>query len=647
MHGAVTACSETRPAQTGAFLSQERRARLKNNLAALSARRPELAAAIDAASLDESMLVPAAHDQFTVRLTADDGRAIFAHSTRAPLAEAERLVDAALRPGDRTFALAGLGAGYVLATLQKRLDQPVMIVFEDDLALIKTALCLQEVSGAIAAGRLIFITAADKQIIHSQLHTCNADILLGLRLINLPHTRRFHVEFQARCHQFLMDFISYARMQIVTLLKTSRVTFENISHNLVSYLSGAGIDSLKDAARGYPAVVVAAGPSLARNAAQLAGLRDKAVIIAVQTIFKLLLELGCEPHFVTSLDFHEISTSFFEGVRDVGDCTLVAEPKATWKVLDNYPGRVCTLHHSLFEELLRDDCPQRGGLQPGSTVAHLAFYLAQHLGCDPIILVGQDLCFSQGMFYLAGTPVEDIWRPELGRFQTVEMKQWERIVRNRPILRPLVDANGAPAYADDMLFSYAEQFELDFQRSPARVINATEGGAPLKGAQPLDLAQAAGMFCTRPLPAALRRAAVSGERGPDWSAALSQLKQRAAEIDQVRAIACQTLELLVQLDGLVHEPARFNKLVARVDSLRAGMQQQARTYKLLVGVSQTAELRRYNADRQLGRVQRETPETARQRLARDREFVSCLLDGCAFLQQLLPRAIQRIEVHTR
>ena len=38
----------------------------------------------------------------------------------------------------------------------------------------------------------------------------------------------------------------------------------------------------------------------------------KAVIVAVQTTLQPLLELGVEPNYVTSLDYHEICTRFFE-----------------------------------------------------------------------------------------------------------------------------------------------------------------------------------------------------------------------------------------------------------------------------------------------------------------------------------------------
>src|SRR6187200_407952 len=135
----------------------------------------------------------------------------------------------------------------------------------------------------------------------------------------------------------------------------------------------------------------------------------------------------------------------------------------------------------------------------GATVAHLAYYVAEHLGCDPIIFVGQDLGFSDGLCYAPGTSYEDVWRPELSRFSTAEMKQWEQIVRERHILRRIPDHEGRPMYTEERLFSYLQQFERDFAKSKATIIDASEGGAAKRGATPMKLADALETFCREPL----------------------------------------------------------------------------------------------------------------------------------------------------
>jgi hypothetical protein len=458
----------------------------------------------------------------------------------------------------------------------------------------------------------------------------------------LPHAKRYHVRFHEQMRGLLTDFVSVARTNMVTLLKNARITFHNIAMNLPGYLEHRGVEALQAKAAGYPAIVVAAGPSLARNLAALGPLRERAVIISVQTVLRLLRALGITPHFVTSLDFHEVSTEFFRGVDDVGDCVLVAEPKATWHVLDMFGGGQHVLWHNYYDVLLQEHAPPRGRLQPGTTVAHLAFYLAQQLGCDPIIFVGQDLAFSEGMFYMPGSPIEQIWQPELNRFQTIEMKQWERIVRNRPILRTTQDIHGRDTYNDDLLFTYREQFESDFAVAPQRIIQASEGGVPLAGATVMSLRNAAQRFCTRPLPPDLMTGTADPAARVLKAQACEALRQRIEELEHVRKTAREMMELLKRLATLVEQPTEFNRLIVRVDALRTLIHRYEPMYRLMIDVSALAELRRHAADRDIGRPETETPETARRRLRRDREFVESFLEGCEFLERVLPEALARI-----
>ena len=127
-------------------------------------------------------------------------------------------------------------------------------------------------------------------------------------------------------------------MSLMTLVTNSRITCRNVANNLPTYLATPPIDTLRDHFKGMPAVVVAAGPSLQRNIDQLAELADRAVIICVQTTFKMLVDRGIRPHFVTSLDYHEMSKRFFEDIDDFSRTHLIAEPKVTWHVPDTYAG---------------------------------------------------------------------------------------------------------------------------------------------------------------------------------------------------------------------------------------------------------------------------------------------------------------------
>lgn len=612
------------------------------NLRSLYRRDAELATRLDAlpfAALPP--LEPTRDGRFTARVAADDGQPVYLHSRYEPLPEAARLLDALPPTENPAFVLLGSSLGYVVEELERRHDQPVVIAAEADLAILKACLCVHDFSRPIAAGRLTFLTAADKGVVHEKLTRCNADLMLGFQFVATPLTRRRQAGFHEQVGKLITEFVAYQRMQMVTLMKTDRATFRNVAFNLPHYLHSPGVDRLAGLAAGYPAVIVAAGPSLIRNLHRLPSLRSRAVLIAVQTVFKLLNRLGCRPHFVTSLDFHDVSVEFFRGVTEVGDCTLVAEPKAASGVLDGYPGPRVVLHHHFMNRLARGACPNRGTLPPGTTVAHLAFYLAQHLGCDPIIFVGQDLAFTDGLFYLPGSPIEDIWQPELGRYQTVEMKQWERIVRNRGILKRMPDLLGRPVYTDELLLTYYEQFTKDFSAAPQKLIQASEAGLLVPGMQPMPLSEAAERYCTRELPADLLSAAMPETEAP-LVAVRRELEQRVSEIGEIQRIMRQTRAALDRLRTLLDRPEEFNRVVAQVDALRVAIQRYDETYRLVIDVSAQAELRRYGADRRLGTPERETPEIAARRLQRDSEYVDALLESCEFLARVLPQARDRL-----
>ena len=73
----------------------------------------------------------------------------------------------------------------------------------------------------------------------------------------------------------------------------------------------------------------------------------------------------------------------------------------------------------------------RSAIPPGATVAHLSVSLAEFLGCATVVLVGQDLGFTDGLYYCPGTAVHRVWDAELSPWNTLEMMEWQRIARMR------------------------------------------------------------------------------------------------------------------------------------------------------------------------------------------------------------------------
>ena len=522
---------------------------LVENLAALWTVDPALAAIIDAVADETAIPLERTKSGAHTAAVAVDGRPpIYLHSRYDPIAEAARQIAGVSAECLQVFVF-GMGLGYIPAAVFERAKQATVWVFEPDPRVLRAALEVTDFSKAIAARTIHFIRTLDKAKLFTDWMGHLAAISTGHAKFDHAPSLQLHGEFFAEARSLVDAFLAYGKTTINTLVINSKRTCENLARNIPWYVAASGIERLKNAMAGRPAIIVSAGPSLRKNKHLLKQAAGHAVIICVQTAFQQMIDLGVEPHFVTSLDYHDICTQFFQKIPSTVRTELVAEPKATPKIFELNPGPLSLLGNDFVERLLREMQINRTRLTAGATVAHLAFYLAEYLGCDPVIFVGQDLGFSDGLSYAPGTSYDDLWRPELGRFNSIEMLQWQRIVRDRNILRRVPDYRGRPTYTEERLYTYLLQFERDFAKSGRAIIDATEGGVAKRGTRVMTLADALNEYCHTPLPTA-----IPNHQGIQWnrlSEARTCLETRFNEADTIEVVSEQTLPLLREiLDAL-------------------------------------------------------------------------------------------------
>jgi len=619
-----------------------------HNMRALWRVDPTLAQCVDEVFEEDRVpLEPTRSGDWTARVRAADRSMVYLHSRYDPRDEAGRFAAAVPLEDKYCFVISGMGLGYhVRALLDRLTGDRFVVVSEPSIPMIATALTCVDLQDALATRKLVILVDEGKTRLHERLRDFGPLMMLGAQFLRHAPSLRLVEADHTGIIRAISDFITYTRMTLVTLVANSRITCRNIAMNIGTYVTTPPIDLLHGRFAGNPAIIVSAGPSLRKNIDQLGGLKGRAVLCAVQTAIKPLVQRGIKPDFVTSLDYHEMSRKFFEEAGDLSDVHLVAEPKATWHVLDQYPGPVSLLDNHWARLLLGDALAGRGGLKAGATVAHLAFYLAVHLGCDPIIFVGQDLAFTGHVFYVPGVEIHQSWRGELNRFSTMETKEWERIVRNRPMLRKVRGADGGEWYSDELLFTYLEQFEADIAGTPRTVINATEGGAMIRGTQVMALRAAAERWCTRPIdPQRFAYRVTTTWREPSpLEPAAEQIEQRLSELGEAIGVCEELLALFQELEGLTGDPKRFNQRLVRVDELRAKVYAETRAYQLINSFAQLAELRRFSADRRLGTEHLADAERAQRQLRRDTEFITAVHDGAVELTKILTEARGRLRL---
>ncbi len=612
------------------------------NLSALWASDPVLADAIE--SLDASAIYPVEASKAgppTLSLQAAGGSRVFLHSRHQPIDEANRLIDSSEIDGKMVFHVLGLGLGYHLERLFERAsDEAIFCVFENDLRMIRTALEHCDLSRLLSSHRILWFYKGQKAEFFQRLAAHIALVHLGTATVTHAPSLRLHEAFFRNVQTWLGEYAAYCRTTMNTVVLNSRQTAQNIARNIGWYAATPGLVRLHESRKGQPAVIVSAGPSLRKNKHLLRGLESNAVIIAVQTTLQPLLEMGVEPHFVTSLDYHEICTRFFEKLPANLRTELIAEPKATPAIFQMMTGPTTLIGCEFADSLLREMKLEKPGVPSGATVAHLAFYLAEYLGCDPIIFVGQDLGFSDGLCYTPGTSYEDVWRPELSRFCSLEMKQWEQIVRERPILRQVSDYRGRPMYTEERLFAYLQQFERDFARSPARIIDATEGGVRKNGTTIMPLAEAISQFCSRPLPA--RMAPPPPPRWEMIEDCRTSILRRKQEAGHIERISRQTLPLLEEIRDNLIDQTRVNRLIIKIDRFKSEMEEFGKTYEQVIQFTQESEIQRFRDDRNLAAARLNGMDKQKRQVQRDVDNVRAVIAAAEDFQSLMDDVAERL-----
>ncbi len=564
-------------------------------------------------------------------------------SRHRPLDEADRLAAGCDIVEHAVFAVLGFGAGYHVRRLAERLGRHgIILVFEPDVALLRSVLERVDHAAWMSESIVLFLTDPDDRgTLAGKLSQAEAIIAQGLEILVHPASRSRLGDAAQRFGKSLADHVDAAKVTLLTTLMRSVDTIRNYVFNIDHYAAGPGVTELRGAAAGRPAVVVSAGPSLKRNLHLLAApcVRERCLIIAAQTTLRPLLAAGVRPHFVTALDYHEISRRFYTGLTpdDVAGTTLVVDPKAHPVILDSFPGalRCCTA--PFLDELLGGHRRPMGDLPPGATVAHLALYLARYLGCDPVALIGQDLAFSNGLYYAPGTAIAEVWAPELNPFNTMEMMEWQRIVRHRLHLKKLRDVHGRPVYSDMQMLTYLQQFERDFaaaERQGLTTIDATEGGLEKQHTVAMPLGEFLERFAQATLPEL--PAAPRGLDAARLGAAGRRLAEVSTEIDALRAAARDAAGLLRHMLIDQDDPAAMAGHFERIEALKQEVDARSASFAVLRHLNQLGEYRRFRADRRLSLSGNLSPrEHQRAQIQRDLDNVSFIADACEEILQLL------------
>jgi len=620
----------------------------ERNLQAIERRSPKAAAKIRSAAPSTQVEFSLSTDGQLVGVI--DGRALC--SKRYPSKEAATWADQYDPQQCGFLGIIGFGIGYHLAALQHtHKNHSVLLCFEPDVGLLRAV--FERIDHSQWINNAIFLLTTDPNdapTLTQLIKGAEAFLVTGVELAPHPPSKKRLESVSTEFSTTLLNIVKSTRTHLVTILAHSGFTLRNILMNAGLYANAPGITTLQGSCQGRTAILVSAGPSLQRNIHLLQdpAIRDRFVIIAVQTMLKPLLDRGIKPHFVTALDHHEISKRFYEGLgtQDVEGVRLVVEPKANAAIVECFPGEILCSAEPQLDHLLGDDLARdMGTLTPGATVAHLNYYLARYLGCSNIILIGQDLGFTDGQYYASGAAIHQVWAGELSEHRTLEMFEWERIARMKNLLRIKKDIHGRHIFTDEQMSTYIAQFEDDFQqdtqrKDPIRVINATQGGVNIAHAEVQTLQSALeSCFTSQSINLPETKHLNYDDQGRNRKIQ-SRMELVIRQTKSIIRDSHRTLDLIEKTQSNTQDPHQVDRIVAQLHKIRDDVMANEPAFGIVNFINQKGALDRFRVDRKIALESELSPqERQKKKLQRDANNVRWVKDSAEQVLMLAERSL--------
>ncbi len=295
------------------------------------------------------------------------------------------------------ICIYGIGNALLIKNLAKHYKH--LFVFESEIELFILALSTIDLSEELCSGKIYLVDIEEERVdIQLLILFDMKDMFEYLSLYEMFVNNSFYKQFQ-QDDWYKANTLCEKNIEVIVrnLISNLNIGFECYSHllqNIPSMLESIPFQRILSQRKNQfeNAIVVSAGPSLAKQLPLLKAYQDKVVIFCADGALSMLEKEGIVPDYVTNLDFTDLTMKFFQN----------KENKTSLNMLS------CATHPSLVYSLdnksviLRDDpLYQRfnlndfGYIDTGTHVSHFSYTLALALGFKNIIMIGQDLAFDE------------------------------------------------------------------------------------------------------------------------------------------------------------------------------------------------------------------------------------------------------------
>lgn len=371
----------------------------------------------------------------------------------------------------------GLGTGEHIISLLETYPDRNIYVFEPSNCILDAFETSRNYK-SISASKNVQICSIDNNI-YISLSKIISDI--NFNDFSIISYANYDKIFNENYLKFLNDIKDYVVTTIInrnTHINFSKIWFEAFLRDIKVMAKSTPINLLEDIHKNKPAVIVSAGPSLEKNVHLLKDVQDEFIIITGGRTLKMLLDLGIKPDYVCVIDPIDKTYELMKPSIN-SNVPLIFYEGTNPDVAEKYSGRKYFFTHFDFvNDMLEMNVKT---LISGGSVAHNCLGLALHLGCDPIIFIGQDFAFT-GEKYHADNAVLSC--------ESNDYKHDPNLILVDDVFGDKVKTN----YSFNMFRKNMEDIIKVYTNKV--YVNSTEGGANISGTKVMPLKEALSKYST-------------------------------------------------------------------------------------------------------------------------------------------------------
>lgn len=267
-----------------------------------------------------------------------------------------------------------------------------------------------------------------------------------------------------------------------------------------------------------PILLVSAGPSLRKNIEGVRRMKGKALVFAVDAVLPYLLSQDILPDLIITMESSK-PLAFFADKRYT-KIPMVVMNNSNYRIIKEHEAEKIWVqeHHPYVDGLLQSAGVSLSEIEFSAGVATAALAVSLELGTKTIIFAGQDLAYgADGVTHVVNREegfIEDAQYIVDGYYGDKVQSRYDWCVFRQ--------------YFEEKIAAYPDR----------KFINATEGGAMIKGAECMPLAEVADSLPDRPydMKAILAKAVQAKITKKQFETVLCGFKQSYEDIRYIRKL---------------------------------------------------------------------------------------------------------------